>query len=744
MKKKRQKRKISLLVAVLLLGNIGVLGGCSGNDKEYMTAGEWIDTINREFGMFDYKEQTPYFPNITPEDPYFAAVQIAAEWDVISAEDGLDTEEFVTEEFAANTLVNVADLDGTTIADITNESELKYPEKVRTALANGLTELEENGEFLKDERLEKTDAVMRIKAAKELWANMEYAEDKFEYDLAEDVIDFTQADGFSYGFDAGTNTVTLSEEYGEQLKAGDKYILPGNENSEWGAFEVTDIEKNGNEYILYNEIVDSNQIFENYELETTYIPDFSMAVIKDGNGNVVYDGTNRRLNVNGVVNKENRELELKNLAYKKTNAAKAISTGLFNSVNLKFDVGTLEVDATFSGNSISLGIEGALDSGKLYKFNQSHGYEDFKITADCDVKGFSVKSAQLKLDYKEKESFSIAREWKAAPVNPDVNNLWANIKSAFTSDLTDANAKVDKEIPLFEIYQPSSIPFVDFVFEGKMEISVEGAVSIDITTNHVKGIEYKNKNLRLINETNKDHDEKLSGKIEVVAPFTAGISVFRQKVLDIGIEAGAGVEAEAVFHVLDKNRSLEGSYTLGGPVDLAYKYQQSGRVDVCGNLKLYGILKIVGATDDTLVGRAIGASLSFEIFGPDNAVWLETHFEDWNFMKECTRSYEGKKEEDEKEEDEEEGQISLSTYNVILYKNGSERIQIEKLPEGYKTSDFYWESADQSVATVKEGIISAVGKGETIISVHSRNGNYHAECSVIVSDEEEVEFTPLL
>lgn len=76
--------------------------------------------------------------------------------------------------------------------------------------------------------------------------------------------------------------------------------------------------------------------------------------------------------------------------------------------------------------------------------------------------------------------------------------------------------------------------------------------------------------------------------------------------------------------------------------------------------------------------------------------------------------------------------LSLSSDVVVLNIGSSTRLDYSILPEGATTS-LSWSSSDENVATVsEEGVIHAVGKGETTIVATTNNG-VTAECKVVVT-----------
>lgn len=77
--------------------------------------------------------------------------------------------------------------------------------------------------------------------------------------------------------------------------------------------------------------------------------------------------------------------------------------------------------------------------------------------------------------------------------------------------------------------------------------------------------------------------------------------------------------------------------------------------------------------------------------------------------------------------------VSISEKDIKLQLNDTYSLSAEVSPENAAEPMVYWESSDASVATVKSGVISAVGKGEATITAFTKNG-VKGECKVTVDN----------
>lgn len=78
--------------------------------------------------------------------------------------------------------------------------------------------------------------------------------------------------------------------------------------------------------------------------------------------------------------------------------------------------------------------------------------------------------------------------------------------------------------------------------------------------------------------------------------------------------------------------------------------------------------------------------------------------------------------------------ISLDTYEKNIYSDESFTIDVQVLPKNATNKKVYWTSSNPNVATVNNGVVSAVKKGKTTIYATTQEGSYVASCQVEVED----------
>ncbi len=166
-----------IMAIVTLLGQL--VPNFMSSQVKGVTTGAWLEMINKEFSMSaNTYSATPHYADITSTNKYFATVQIAYEWKVITADDkdtvnkdGLLLD--VTNQFVATTLVRVAQLQLKDAVVINNAKKLSNPAEVATAVSNGLFKLDWLGNF-KVKTISLDDAKALLAKVKEMWANKSF------------------------------------------------------------------------------------------------------------------------------------------------------------------------------------------------------------------------------------------------------------------------------------------------------------------------------------------------------------------------------------------------------------------------------------------------------------------------------------------------------------------------------------------------------------------------------------------
>ena len=87
--------------------------------------------------------------------------------------------------------------------------------------------------------------------------------------------------------------------------------------------------------------------------------------------------------------------------------------------------------------------------------------------------------------------------------------------------------------------------------------------------------------------------------------------------------------------------------------------------------------------------------------------------------------------------------VSLNYEKLTMYVGKSATLSAVIEPDNASNKEVSWSSSDTSVATVKDGTISALKAGTTNITVTTKEGGYTATCALtVINEEEETPYVP--
>lgn len=87
--------------------------------------------------------------------------------------------------------------------------------------------------------------------------------------------------------------------------------------------------------------------------------------------------------------------------------------------------------------------------------------------------------------------------------------------------------------------------------------------------------------------------------------------------------------------------------------------------------------------------------------------------------------------------------ISLSYETLTMYKGKSATLKATVTPDTALNKEVTWTSSNISVATVNNGVITAISEGTTVITVKTSEGGYTATCALtVIAEEEETPYNP--
>lgn len=77
--------------------------------------------------------------------------------------------------------------------------------------------------------------------------------------------------------------------------------------------------------------------------------------------------------------------------------------------------------------------------------------------------------------------------------------------------------------------------------------------------------------------------------------------------------------------------------------------------------------------------------------------------------------------------------VALDQETISLVKGATATLTATITPENASNQNCDWITEDETIATVEDGIVTAVGVGETTITVETKNGKFTASCTVTVT-----------
>lgn len=556
------KRIIALLLAVTMLMTCTLTGCSAANANTALSMGQWVSLLADSFGMQNYLSDKPYFKNITQDNAYFAAFQMAAEWEILEpSEEIRDT----TTVKYKDVLVSLVNAGGFLPDGATEEEKIDY---AINAFDSSIRKYWMNRDIRMDE------AITLLDTAQKQWAEKQISNPVHEAKLADSVKNYLDTD-LQYTEENGR--IKVDSNAVEQLNVGDVFALPCSGESAAMIKKVTDITyESGNAYIQYEDLSDEElaQYAENIVVRDTTEVDFSNVVgIYDENGNpIVLDDTTA--NVDQAASRDG-EARAVHLGAMQSSDARIVNTGIFDGAKgeYTFTVKGNKFTITLSGKSF--GVKWSKDSDKKnnqYRDTKKTTYisaecSDFMLTKDIDISWGKIKSALIKFDYKMKiqGGVKVTTNNKVGVQDGDGSNVTSSINS-IVNGYKDALKNVTKSVKETKYTNdsvyicriklvPAGLAAVDFIVKGV--VTVTGELKIVIEFAGCQGIEYKNGQVRYIKANNNSIDLALEGKIEAtLSPGFAITLLDRWQIGEVLLDLGAGTSVTFKAHLFDEQKHL--------------------------------------------------------------------------------------------------------------------------------------------------------------------------------------------
>lgn len=798
------KRFIALLlISVILIGVFSSLAGCSNENINTLTVGQWLVLLNDSFGMNSYIDEQPHVKNIDSSNPFYQTVQTAAEWDVISS-DAINVDEPLRWNQTLITLVNASDFTDATATD---------DEKINFFIKNFDNTIKT---YWMKRTIEANKAIELLSKVQTAWADQKYSERKEEVKLKDNVIDLREKKTKL----ARTEEKILLSNLNTGIKKDDICIVPDEKNPhevQYIKAEKITVKNNTTVITPSNYEVKPEDVYKKIYIEETLVPTSENTVIYDGNGNIVPMSA-------ATVPQSNNGSKADVVNLVNTTPNDGIINCMSNSHSFNTDGYTVSLGYDI-GESLNLSV--SISSSNMLKKREKNGHSlklytnaeisDLAITHKFDwekekdkINPFPIlNSAKLKIDYKMKQNggitYSGKEDFRAAPAYSNGNGKFlTNFKRAVMKK-DDGNiygaktvaSKKQIKVCSLNIY---SVGVAKICLDVVASVSVNGSVEITITQSGSNGIEYRNGKIRFIKSNNHDLDIQAKAKVEATIDLGPALYVIglNKRLIGISAKGGIGASVALKMHLADSQMHLieEADFTGATPEQAAlmaqvgtnimadsaaiqavaasqggiYKVQAGQEVklhiDWCTDVKAYGIFSIGVMDESYLIDflKVKSAGLSISIANEKNATFLNMHVDNFNWSNavytgfdsgsedNCTLHYipfeKGTNEEiDETKIQENKHKITigenliLSTMNVNMEAGQKYSINVTVLPKGYTIKDVVFSSQNEEIASINDnGVVEALDEGFTAVTAKTKDGKFSAVTAIIVTTKSTVEF----
>lgn len=633
---------LRLAVLLILSGILLTLSAC-GKEEDTVPMGEWLGMINEKFGMGAGGQEG----RKEEKDAMKNAVQTALDWGIIDTAD-IDTGEAVTKEMAAVTLVKcvgMADLEGMSREDI-----------AQFAVDNRYVDFPWMGRTDGSRRITHSEAESSLDAAFHIWTDRDYGAIEETVVLAEDVKDYSLIPPKEIKQEG--DKIYIPAEQAGDIKTGDVFILPASQKTEKtitaSANKAEQVEYIDGYAVITSEpeTPEPEEVFKDLEASGSFTPDLLQCPITDGLGRVI----NQPKDVRTYATEE--EYRGGNLLLDQSGDNSVVSLG--SSASLDFEIDGVKVKGQITSNSVDFSLLSTLPLGeeKGNQLNFSKSYSVNNINFDFNYKfgdWWKLESAYAVLHYNvddnTKVSFTYNKTGVFAPKYSNGNGKFpSNFSRAILKDSQSKGAKTIKicSIPI------AGVGVANFHLDVRVKIKTSGSVELIITNNYTQGIEYRNGNVRFVNENSEKKELKASGNLEFTMYLGACVKALNFNIAGFGMEGGIGADVDSVCYLADtSNHLLDETVVTGGSTDIAEAYanqlngttatnDQLGEVTlqylICTDFKPYGIIRL-SLDPDCIVSKLTGP-VEVEILGRANATIKEFHLEDGlNLVEECTRKF---------------------------------------------------------------------------------------------------------
>jgi len=755
------KRIIALILALTLL--LSSLAGCKNfKFSDEVTRGEWIELLSTTLGMEEYMNNAPYFEDVKSDDELFGYVQSGYEWGVLSSiKKKFEKNDRATQEFVAITAAKSID------SAFSDEEAIKFAEE------NGIV----SSSGSKGVTLEECQKI--VEATQKIYLQYKHNyEDKV--DLADGVKDLSK--------ETGAIKQTAANEYkmqNEVPKVGDVYIAPAtNENPAGVAVKVSEVKKNSDgTYTVKTVTPELNEVVDEISVSEIVVPEVDNIILPEG-AKIVSGG--------GVKNQNSSSTPKAVPMVNSFNNNDVVLLGDDNkpkgasfTIEANFTKGTLSFNQGWENLSKNIEFLNPDDpDGKLGQWFEKStlipdrtlcgpdAYKNGHIIEDYKNKKINQEELVKRLEENEKVnggvktptmtnkfsggyeitgSIGVENMYVYPEIKIETLKVWGvdtkiptgveRVSVEVNADITSKlsiKGKLENELTVCSIPMPVGPSGVVVTVELKLYVEANGELSIKATVNSNTLVEYSKGKFKKTTSKSESLEAELAVSIEAGPKVNVGLSAYGLKIVNADVSFAILIEASAKVKAGTTVTETKEKIVI----DRSTKF-------ITGVDGYIPIIKLSFGTDKETFANLLKLTRTFTLVPKEKAVNFdivpEKEFILWQEITEFPK-------EEEKEEIEENssstttssdnssssgstgGVLSISDYFVTLEKGKSYSVSINGVPGGYSKSDYTWSSADTSIAKVdKNGKITGVGSGSTVVTVKSKDGKSSAQIAVYVS-----------
>ena len=307
----------------------------------------------------------------------------------------------------------------------------------------------------------------------------------------------------------------------------------------------------------------------------------------------------------------------------------------------------------------------------------------------------------------------------------------SSFKSLLDSMVEPAKDELEATIPICKIKTPiPNVPTAFLNLDLLIKLYASGKAEFVLYNKHNLGFETKNGQIRYINDNTHDLNGIIQASAKAALGINLGLEAAGMKLADAELDGGIKGVLKATLHLYEDDgsmKSTESDVSYSALMEIA---QDNPDVKVCGDISLYWMLDLIINTSRTKMNK-MGFTRTFNILDDDNQVFGNLHhIENGHFVEKCTRTGRAPKNTTEFTKS---NRIVLDSYAEVLKKGETYQIIVKALPDGYSTKDLVYSSSDPSIATVSNGLITAIEPGSARIKVQTSDGKHDSLVNILVS-----------